>query len=101
VDEDDALRLREMPSGLTLHLTVEGRPVVLKDHAEDEKKYPTEKDKDRRDKERVPHVMLFSNGDLTPFQLGIERQDAGRSVNLGLNDKNKFEAEPLKEVARR
>ncbi|HVY83388.1 MAG TPA: type II secretion system minor pseudopilin GspH [Steroidobacteraceae bacterium] len=100
VDEDDALRLRELPAGLTLRLAVEGRPVVLK-RAGAEKKPTTDEERDKRDKERVPHVMIFSNGDLTPFTLTVEREDAGRSITMASNDQGKIEAQPLVEPNRR
>jgi general secretion pathway protein H len=100
IDEDETLRLRELPPGLTLRLIVEGRPVVLK-RAADEKK-PTDKEAlEKYDKERIPHVMIFSNGDLTPFRLTVEREDAGRSISMASNDQGKIEAEPLQEPVRR
>lgn len=100
IDEDETLRLRGLPPGLTLRLIVEGRPVVLK-RAADEKK-PTDKEAlEKYDKERIPHVMIFSNGDLTPFRLTVEREDAGRSISMASNDQGKIEAEPLQEPARR
>jgi general secretion pathway protein H len=100
IDEDEALRLRELPDGLTLRLVVEGRPVVLK-RAGEEKKPTDEKERDKRDKERIPHLMIFSNGDLTPFTLTVERQDAGRSITMASNEQGKIEAQPLVEPARR
>ena len=100
IEEDETLRLREMPAGLTLRLVVEGRPVVLKRAGEDKK--PTDKEAlEKYDKERIPHVMIFSNGDLTPFSLTVERQDAGRSITMASNDKGKIEAQPLVEPTRR
>ncbi len=100
IEEDETLRLRALPPGLTLRLIVEGRPVVLK-RAADEKK-PTDKEAlEKYDKERIPHVMIFSNGDLTPFRLTVEREDAGRSISMAANDQGKIEAEPLLEPARR
>jgi len=45
--------------------------------------------------------MIFSNGDLTSFQLTVERQDAGRSITMASNDKGKIEAQPLVEPTRR
>jgi general secretion pathway protein H len=100
IDADETLRLRGLPPGLTLRLIVEGRPVVLK-RAADEKK-PTDKEAlEKYDKQRIPHVMIFSNGDLTPFRLTVEREDAGRSISMASNDQGKIEAEPLQEPARR
>ncbi|HEX7416436.1 MAG TPA: type II secretion system minor pseudopilin GspH [Steroidobacteraceae bacterium] len=84
VDEDDALRLRTLPDGLALRLTVEGRAVVLK--------HPAEAD------EPVPHVMLFSNGDLTAFELTVQRE-AGRSVTLASDENGKVILKPMVEHA--
>src|SRR5262249_5980017 len=80
VKADDALRDRELPGGLSLSLVVEGRPVVLT-------RPPDSKD-------LTPQVMLFSNGDLTPFELKVERKDAERSVTLASNDAGAIEAQP-------
>ena len=91
MDEDESLRLRELPPGLTLRLIVEGRPVVLK-RRQEETKAIDPKEQEKRDKDRVPHVMIFSNGDLTPFRLTVEREDAGRSIAMASNDQGKIEA---------
>jgi general secretion pathway protein H len=99
IEEDETLRLRELPQGLTLRLIIEGRPVVLK-RRQDEKKALDEKEQEKRDRERIPHIMIFSNGDLTPFRLAVEREDPGRSMAMFSTDKGKIEAEPLQEVRR-
>ena len=99
VDEDDVLRQRQLPVGLRLRLVVEGRQIVLKT-AQDQAREDSKKDKDQIEKERVPHIMLFSNGDLTPFQLTLERDGAGRSVTMLSTDDGKIEKEDLKELPR-
>jgi len=99
VDEDDVLRQRELPDGLKLRLVVEGRPVVLKT-AQDQAREDQRKTKDQREKDRVPHVMLFSNGDLTPFQLTLEREGAGRSITVVSTDDGRIEQQDLKELPR-
>jgi general secretion pathway protein H len=99
VDEDDVLRLRQLPTGLKLRLVVEGRQVVLKTAA-DQAREDKLKDKDKREKDRVPHIMLFSNGDLTPFELTFEREGAGRSISMKSTDEGKIEEQPLKELTR-
>jgi general secretion pathway protein H len=58
--EDDALRERNLPEGLLPSLIVEGRPVVL------DSRWPKIDD-------FKPHVMIFGNGDLTPFELSLAR----------------------------
>ena len=97
VDEDDALRARKLPEGLRLHLVVEGREVVLK--------APDEKAKAKKSKEELekelrafqPHVMIFSNGDLTSFKLTLERDDPVRSVTIASTEKGAIEAGKLVE----
>jgi general secretion pathway protein H len=99
VDEDDVLRQRQLPDGLKLRLVVEGRQVILKS-AQEQAREDAKKDKDQREKDRVPHIMLFSNGDLTPFQLTLEREGAGRSITMASTDDGKIEEQPLQETAR-
>jgi general secretion pathway protein H len=99
VDEDDALRARKLPEGLKLRLIVEGREVVLK--APDEKK--AKKSKEELEKELrafQPHIMIFSNGDLTSFRLSVERDDPVRSVTIASTDKGGIEAGKLIEGKR-
>ncbi len=96
VDEDDALRGRTLPEGLKLHLVVEGREVVLK--APDDNKDTKKKTKEEQEKEALafqPHVMLFSNGDLTSFELTMEREEPARRVTIASNDKGEVEASKL------
>jgi general secretion pathway protein H len=100
VEEDDALRLRELPGGLSLRLIVEGRPVVLK-RAQQEKKATSKEEQEKIDRERIPHIMIFSNGDVTPFKLSVEREELGRSVTLASNEQNLIEAQPLQEARER
>jgi general secretion pathway protein H len=98
VEEDDALRNRELPAGVRMRLFVEGRPVVLKSLAELQRE--TEAQREKREKERVPHVMIFSNGDLTPFQLVLEREGTTRSVTMASHDDGKIQLDELKEAPR-
>ena len=72
-----------------------------KKRKQEEKKAVDEKEQEKRDRERVPHVMIFSNGDLTPFSLTVEREEAGRSITMASNDQGKIEAQPLQENTRR
>jgi general secretion pathway protein H len=66
VQEDDALRPRALPSGLQIRLSVESHDVVLKTAAAESKQKQDPKD-------LMPQVMIFSNGDLTSFELTLER----------------------------
>lgn len=62
VDEDDALREREFSAGIEPHVVVEGRAVVL-----DSRKKEIE--------DFSPHVLIFSNGDISSFELTLQRED--------------------------
>jgi general secretion pathway protein H len=73
IQEDDALRARTLPAGLTLKLNVEGHDIVFK---------PPNKTDPKK-----PDVMIFSNGDLSAFELTVVRDGATRSVKLALDDK--------------
>ena len=64
VDEDDALREREFPEGLQPSVVLEGRPIVL-----ETKKKAIEDFK--------PQVMVFSNGDLSSFEITLKREGGG------------------------
>src|SRR5918995_3711278 len=85
MESDDTLRARQLPAGLSLSLTVEARPILLKPPPDS--------------KDLAPQVMIYSNGDLTPFELTMERKDAQRSVTLASNDEGLIEARPLQERA--
>jgi general secretion pathway protein H len=83
VETDDILRARELPEGLSITLQVEGRPIVLKPPADP--------------KDLTPQLMLYSNGDLTPFELTLLRDDGNRSIAVASTDKGLIEALPMKE----
>ena len=83
VFEDDALRARKLPDGLDLKLIVEGRPVVLR------------RPSDGQDK--TPQVMIFANGDLTSFEVTVEREGGVRSVTVAQDDKGQVVAKPMVE----
>jgi hypothetical protein len=83
VTEDEALRARALPAGLTLRLKVEGHDIVFKaPNKEDPKK---------------PDIMIFSNGDLSAFELTVVRDDAARSVKVAVDDKDHIAATAVPE----
>ncbi|MGH8139770.1 MAG: type II secretion system minor pseudopilin GspH [Steroidobacteraceae bacterium] len=49
------------------------------------------------DKPLTPQVMIFSNGDLTPFEVTVEREAGVRSVTLSQDDKGQVVAKPMVE----
>lgn len=86
VDTDETLRARDLPEGLTFNLQVEGRPIVLT-------RPPDSKD-------FTPQVMIYSNGDLTPFQLVLARPSE-HSITIASTDKGLVEAQPMVTEERR
>jgi general secretion pathway protein H len=87
VYEDDALRDRNLPEGLDIKLSVEARPVVLSQPKDD---------KEEQDKQ--PQVMIFSNGDLTSFEITVEREGGTRSITITQNDKGQVVAKDMVEA---
>jgi general secretion pathway protein H len=81
---DDALRARELPEGLTLSLTIESHEVVLDTTAKADELAKTDA------QDYKPHIMIFSDGDLTSFQLTLEREGTGRSVTLAPDDQGQI-----------
>jgi general secretion pathway protein H len=81
VFEDDALILRKLPYGLDVKLKVETRPVVLK------------KPQDAKDK--TPQVMIFSSGDLSQFEVTLEREGGIRSITLAQDEKGNLVEKPM------
>jgi general secretion pathway protein H len=83
-DEDDALRSRKLPRGLGLKLVVEGREVVLRRPVDVSTKQP--------------QVIIFSNGDLTSFEITVERDGGRRSVSIAPDNKGQVVTKPMVET---
>ena len=67
-EQDELLRERKLPKGLTMKLRIEGRPVVLPEAAVDADQLK-------------PQILLYSSGDLNSFDLEIRRED-GAGVRI-------------------
>ena len=63
IEEDRLLRTRELPAGLRFQLRIEGRDVVLRPPPD-------------RKKPRPPQIVMLSSGDLTAFEMRIQREDS-------------------------
>ncbi len=83
MDDDDALRARTLPDSIKLQLDVEGREVVLASPADEQKKKIAPED-------LQPHVMIFSNGDLTSFRMTLGREGTDQTVTLLPNRQGKI-----------
>ncbi|HEU4780553.1 MAG TPA: type II secretion system minor pseudopilin GspH [Steroidobacteraceae bacterium] len=92
-EEDDALREREWPEGIQPTMQVEGRPIVLdirKPQVQDFK----------------PQIMIFANGDLTSFEIGLQREGVENRARIYSDEQTNIvlllpgETEPQKPAAR-
>lgn len=78
---DETLRPRELLEGAEFQLWIEGQNVLLKTEAarfED----PDESDIPAVKVSYAPHVLIFSSGDVTPFELHVVRRDPDQIVAL-------------------
>jgi general secretion pathway protein H len=73
IDDDEVLRARTLPDAIRLQLDVEGRAVALASLADEQKKKIAPAD-------LQPHVMIFSNGDLTSFRVTLAREGTDQTV---------------------
>jgi general secretion pathway protein H len=126
--EDDILRLRKLPAGLDFKLVVDSRPVVLTPTGDVKKPDPkdlkpkTKSINDVKSMEDVtttsgkqlgddlkkglsddqkpvtPQVMIFSDGELTSFEITMEREGGVRSVTLAQDEKGQVIEKPMVET---
>ena len=82
--DDDMFRLRRLPDEMEFELFLEDRKIQLQDEPAKIDKPDKDKMSDNKDltQRYEPHVMIFSSGDATPFELAIRRQDSDRSIVL-------------------
>ena len=78
---DDVLRMRRLPEGVEFDLFIEGQRVLLDlDPAEFEE--PEESDYRDLSENYAPHILIFSSGDMTSFELHILRAADNQAVVL-------------------
>jgi len=69
VEDDAALGPRQLPPDLAFELVIEGRPVLLRHEPKPEA--------------RLPQLVAWGSGDMTPYRLAIARRDGGRITLVG------------------
>ena len=81
---DETLRMRQLPEEAEFDLWIEGQrvlldlePAVFEDPEENENRVGVTA--------YAPHVLVFSSGDMTPFELHVLRNDLDQSVVLESN----------------
>jgi general secretion pathway protein H len=81
VPGDDTLRLRQLPDEVEFELYLEGKRIVLED---DPATFEDEDDNSPslRGKSYAPHLLIYSSGDTTPFELHLLRTFDDLAVGL-------------------
>jgi general secretion pathway protein H len=72
VDDDPALRARELPADLAFELFIEGRAILLR--------------REPRPDTRLPQLVAWGSGDMTPYRLSIMRKGGARIALVGNAD---------------
>lgn len=84
VTDDEIMRSRQLDEGTEFELYVEEHRVLLQKEAME-----TEKDEDETDRELteayLPHVLVLSSGDITPFELRLVRSADRAEVTLTMS----------------
>lgn len=77
---DDALRLRQLPEDAEFDLFIEGQRILL----DPEPAVIGDPDEDEEDAldPYAPHVLIFSSGDMTPFELHILQPERNQVIVL-------------------
>ena len=81
---DETLRMRQLPDEVEFDLWIEGQRVLL--DADPAAFDDPEDDEPRAEIQTyAPHILVFSSGDMTPFELHVLRDDLDQSVTLESN----------------
>jgi general secretion pathway protein H len=78
---DDLMRPRALAQGTEFDLFLEDKRVLLKAAAADTKRGDDDDNRDLSD-DYLPHVLVLSSGDITPFVLEIVRHSDTSSIQL-------------------
>lgn len=92
VADDEVLRARQLDEGTRFELYIEDHHVLLQDDA---KKTEKDDDKPNRDltDDYLPHVLVLSSGDITPFELHVIRDSDRADVTLTMSPSGEMEIE--------
>lgn len=72
VIDDELMRERKLEEGTEFELVIEEHRVLLEDEAQDTEKEEDDDDRDLTD-DYLPHILILSSGDASPFELHIVR----------------------------
>ena len=81
---DEMFRLRQLPEDVEFDLYLEGKRVLLEYEPAEMEEPEEEEDSPMRMAEDTyaPHILIYSSGDMTPFELAISRRLTDQSVRL-------------------
>ena len=83
VSGDPVLRKRRLPPGVSVHVALEGRRIVLRDPHR------------RGSATLTPQVMIYSSGDLSSFSVTLERTGTHQGVVIKPNADGRIVERPL------
>jgi len=82
---DDYLRPRDLDEGVEFELVIEDRQVLLNTEAKETERDEEDPQRDLTD-DYLPHVLIFSSGDITPFELrflrDVDRSEVALTMSL-------------------
>lgn len=89
VTGDDLMRERQLEEGLQFELTIEEHHVLLQEEA----KKTESDDENARDltDDYLPHVLILSSGDTSPFELRIIRDTDRAEITLSMSPAGELE----------
>ncbi len=91
---DETLRQRHLEEQMEFELFIEDRRILL-DEETAATEYDEDEDEDGAGRNRindyVPHVLILSSGDITPFELRIVRQQDGAEITMTMSLLGEFE----------
>ena len=70
IPTEDMFRFRQLPEPIEFELYLEDKSIQLDTDAADLSEPDNERDRDTR-KDYAPHILIFSSGDTTPFELRL------------------------------
>ena len=98
IPNDDMYRYRRLPEDQTFELYVEDRPLVLALEPANLATKDKSKERDKDEDETPfysPHILVFSSGEITPFELRIVRRFDRQAVKVTATVLGEFEVNEI------
>lgn len=96
--EDDMYRYRRLPENYLFELYVEDRPLILEAEPAVLARADKPKERDNDDEDAAfysPHILVFSSGEVTPFELRIVRRSDRQAVKVTATAMAEFEVSEI------